>query len=502
MSLARHLIRGSTANLIDHAMKVGAVFYLTPLMVSTMQKEGYGVWLLAMNVLGYFLLLDLGVSFASIRQYAAALGAGDAAGRQAILEVSSRFFRWIGAAMVVLTAIFTPLMPWIAPSSLPAVEVMTPLAVCGVVTALRFFLRMPLVLLRAQVRYDLLALCSMGKTLTQLVLMTLALRGGYGLAGAAVAYATSDAVELLLQVYFARGREASSVKVIEPEQRKRTSRELFTYSRSILMVSLGESLRNLVNPVLVGRLGGVAQVPVYSVGMRLITILEDVINSLFGGQVLAVFSQLHGAGKAESLELQFRRVTALTACFSGWAVVGVVCFGRPFFQRWLGPGFEQSYELLLILAAPYAIKFMQYPAHSLLYAMNRQQWLMRIVFTGGMISIVLSVPLGIQFGLRGVVMGAAIETLLMYTLVMPWLVSRVVLTGAAAYLFRDVIWPALKGVSLPLLFMLWAFPRLEPDYFVLTCHVAGYVAVFLISLPWLVLDADMRQIVRRALWRG
>lgn len=502
MSLARHLIYGSTANLIDHAMKVGAVFYLTPLMVSTMHKEGYGVWLLAMNVLGYFLLLDLGVSFASIRQYAAALGAGDDAARQAILELSSRFFRWIGTTMVVLTAVFTPLMPWIAPSSLPSSEVMVPLAVCGAMTSLRFFFRMPLVLLRAQVRYDLLAFCSIGKTLTQLGLMTLALRSGHGLAGAAVAYATSDAVELLLQVYFARGKVSSCVKVIEPKQRKRTSRELFTYSRSILIMSVGESLRNLVNPALVGRLGGVAQVPVYSLGMRLITILEDVINSLFGGQVLAVFSQLHGAGKSEFLELQFRRVTALTACFSAWAVVGVVCFGRQFFQRWLGPGFEQSYELLLILAVPYALKFMQYPAHSLLYAMNRQQWLMRIVFTGGIISIMLSVPLGIQFGLRGVVMGAALETLLMYMLVMPWLISRVVSTGAAAYFFRDVLWPALKGVFLPLLFMLWAFPRLQPDYFVLTCHGAGYVLVFVISLPWLVLDPEMRQVVRRALRRG
>lgn len=502
MSLARHLIRGSTANLIDHATKIGAVFYLTPLMVRSLQTEGYGVWLLAMNVLGYFLLLDLGVSFASIRQYAAALGAGDAARQQAILDVSSKFFRWIGAVMVVLTAIFTPLMPWIAPSSLPSSEVMVPLAVCGAMTAFRFFFRMPLVQLRAQVRYDLLALCSIGKTLMQLVLMTIALTGGHGLAGAAVAYAASDGVELLLQILCARRRSTDPVEKLAAEDHKRVARDLFVYSRSILMVNVGESLRLLVNPVLVSRLAGVSQVPVYSVGMRLITILEDVINSLFGGQVLAAFSQLHGAGKAESLERQFRRVTALTASFSAWAMAGVVCFGRPFFQRWLGPDFGQSYELLLILALPYAFRFMQYPAHSLLYAINKQQWLMRIVLAGGLTSIVLSVPLGMAFGLRGVVMGAALETLLMYTVVMPWLVSRVSNLNAVAYLIRDVLLPAIKGAALPTLFMVWAMPRLQPDYFVLTCHGLGYVAVFLISLPWLVLDPEMRQVVRRALRRG
>jgi O-antigen/teichoic acid export membrane protein len=416
--------------------------------------------------------------------------------------VSSRYFRWIGAVMVVLTVVFTPLMPWIAPSSLAPGQVMVPLAVCGAMTAFRFFFRMPLVLLRAQVRYDLLALCSIGKTLSQLAFMTLALRGGHGLAGAAVAHAASDGVELLLQILCASRRPATQVEKLAPEDHKRVSRELFEYSRSILMVNMGESLRLLVNPILVGRLAGVSQVPVYSVGMRLITILEDVINSLFGGQVLAAFSQLHGAGKAESLELQFRRVTALTASFSAWAMAGVGCFGRAFFQRWLGPDFGQSYELMLILAVPYAFRFMQYPANSLLYAINQQQWLMRIVLAGGMTSIVLSVPLGMAFGLRGVVMGAALETLLMYTVVMPWLVSRVSSLNAVAYLFRDVLLPAVKGAALPMLFMVWALPRLEPDYFVLMCHGAGYVAVFLISLPWLVLDADMRQVVRRALRRG
>jgi hypothetical protein len=65
-----------------------------------------------------------------------------------------------------------------------------------------------------------------------------------------------------------------------------------------------------------------------------------------------------------------------------------------------------------------------------------------------------------------------------------------------------VLLPGVKGTALPMLFMVWALPRLEPDYFVLICHGAGYLVVFLISLPWLVFDAEMRQMVQRALRRG
>ena len=60
MRLGRNLILGSGAYLLDHFVKIAAVFYTTPLMRRHLTDDGYGSWLLAMNFISYFVLLPAG----------------------------------------------------------------------------------------------------------------------------------------------------------------------------------------------------------------------------------------------------------------------------------------------------------------------------------------------------------------------------------------------------------------------------------------------------------
>jgi O-antigen/teichoic acid export membrane protein len=501
MSMGRHLLRGSGVNLLDHLVKIAAVFYTTPLMLRCLTADGYGSWLLAMNVIGYFLLLDLGVSFASTRYFAMAVGSGDTRHQGVVLAVAQRFFRIIGLAILVCTAAALPLMPWLASANFSTWEVTAPLAICGSITALRFALRMPMILLRAHVRYDLLAWCAIGRSLAQVSMMTYALQAGYGLVGAAVVHGCGDCIELALQALCARRMPHPEVGDLPQDDVQKAKRELFSYSNSILLVNIGDSLRLQVNPLLISKMCSVSEVPIYSIGLRLITMLEDVVNALFGGQILAAFSQLHGAEKHDALRDQFRRVTRLTASFSAWAVGGVAFFGHAFFMRWMGADFGRAHDVMLILALPYALRFMQYPSHSLLYTLNKQQWLIWVNFIGGVVTVILALILGPIYGLNGVVLGTAIEMGIVYLFIMPLLVRKSAQMNPLVYLGSTVLWPGLRALALPALFAWWIRGWLTPDYSRLFLCGAGYALVFLISAPWLAMDADMRQSLWRAIRR-
>jgi O-antigen/teichoic acid export membrane protein len=492
MSLAKNLLRGSGANLIDHGVKMVAIFLITPLMRHSLTDEGYGSWLLAMNVIGYFLLLDAGVSFTTARHFAVAVGSNDNRKQGAIEHEARKILRCIGAGIFVCTVSAIPLMPWIASSRFSVWEVTAPLAICGTITAIRFAFRMPNILLRAHVRYDWLAYSSIIRTVAQTGVMAWMLNNGCGLVGAAFAHGCGELLELLLQTWFAQSLPRTAASQLSNEERHETRKSLFKYSNSVLIVNIGDTLRLQVNPLLISQMFGVAQVPVYSIGLRLITMLEDLINALFGGQVLSGFSQLHGAGKHKELVSKFRRVTRLTSCFSACAMVGMVFMGEPFFVRWMGADFGRAHEIMLILAVPYAFRFMQYPAHSLLYAVGMPYIHMWLTFIGGIATLTFSLLLAPIFGFHGIIVGTAIEMLVVYVFVMPWMINRISGVNPFLYMLADVIWPGTKALAAPLLFA-WLFHDwLQPNYDCLLIFALGYSATFAVTSPWIALDKSER----------
>ena len=65
MGLGKSLLRGSGMNMLDLVVKTLAVFFTTPVLIASLGKENYGVWLLVMAVVASFLMADPGPSFAA-----------------------------------------------------------------------------------------------------------------------------------------------------------------------------------------------------------------------------------------------------------------------------------------------------------------------------------------------------------------------------------------------------------------------------------------------------
>jgi O-antigen/teichoic acid export membrane protein len=168
-------------------------------------------------------------------------------------------------------------------------------------------------------------------------------------------------------------------------------------------------------------------------------------------------------------------------------------FGEVFFKRWMGEDFGHAHEVMLILVIPYGLRFMQYPAHSLLYTLDKQKWLVWANFIGGIVTVVFALLLGPRLGINGVVIGTAIEMSAFYLLVMPWLVQECTGIHPATYLFGTVLLPGMVSLALPSAFACWALTWLTPDYGQLILGGLGYSLVFLVMAPWLTLDAGMRR---------
>lgn len=496
MGLGKSLLRGSSMNMLDLIVKTLAVFFTTPALIESLGKEEYGSWLLIMAVVAYFLMADLGLTFAATRFLAIAVGKKDAARQAAIRQACLRYYRLAAAVVAGLMFVLLPLLPWLAGKDAVAWEMSTAFILAGGAVTARLFFRMPVILLRAHVRYDLQALASTLRTLAQSGALLAVLWHGGGLLQVAVIQACGELLELVLQALLAaRFRPAADVARADVDAGLHG--ELFRYSRSIVLGNLGDSVRLQLNPLMISKIQGVAALPAFSIGTRLITILEDAVNSLFGGQVLSAFGQIHGADDTQALRRQFLRMVHVTAGFSSAATVGMVLVSGAFLQRWVGPELQDARMVLMILAGAYAVHFSQYPAYNLMYTIGHTDWVVKVCLWGGGIGALLSLALGLKFGLFGVVAGTAAEMFVSRGLVTAWLVGRCTQVGMLEYLTRHLLWMAAKAAALPALAGFLLLPWLSPEYPRIFLFIAVYGLAVALTFPWTVLDREGRAM----LWR-
>ncbi|MFZ4764472.1 MAG: lipopolysaccharide biosynthesis protein [Roseimicrobium sp.] len=502
MSLGKRFLQGAGLSFLEHGVRTASLFITTPLVVHWLGTEAYGYWLVAMSAMGYFAVLDLGVSFATTRFMAVAVGARDAQQQAVLHRVATTHFQRMSWIIALGSFGLFLVLPYVFADQfhLGRLSMLAATVPVGLTMALRFRCRLPQLLLRAWVRYDLLAWAAIIRVCLQsTALMVLLPRGG-GLVTVGIIQALSDVLELLLQRWFSQRMPTQHHEaIVEGEASEKVKRDLIAFTRDITLGTLGDTIRFNAGPMVTGLVCGVGLVPIYSLGVRLITMLEDVVNALFGGGALSVFGQMHGAGESERMHQQFRRLLGITSGFCAASMGGLLFFGKDFMRRWMGEAFVPAFEVVQLLAVPYALFLMQYPTHSLLYTLGYQRPLMWVRCLGGAFAGVAGLFLGIAWGVRGVALGLALEMAICYTVVIPWLVHWATGVSAWRYLFGWVIWPGIKGLLFPAL-VGWALSgSIAPDYGLLLMGGLAYGVTILVSAPFCVLDGEGRALLRRAM---
>ena len=490
LSLFAKLIRGASVNVLEHGLKVLVMFVTTPLMISSLGKEDYGTWLLAIAIIAYFRLLDLGVSFAGSRFLGIALGTEDREEYRSLARTLFRLYFRIGLATLVLTSIAVWALPLFIVDSDMAATVRILVAGFGVATALRFFTRIFEVILKSHVRYDLIGISSILKTILQAGLVIGLLLSGHGVITLLVAHILVDVIDQMLLVFFARRVEAG-LRLQGPCGGEVGTGELLRYSATAMATSAGHSLRQGIDPFIITNVSGVAALPQYSVGIRFLSVFTDVVNAIFGGNFIAAFSQLRGRGDLGILNerfLQSIRYSTVVATLGG---CGLMMFGPAFIVRWVGSDFIVSGKVLWILTPMTVLSLCQYPVWSLFYSQNKQHWLAVFTMAAGILNLSLSFYLALRIGWMGVVWATCAEMALAFGVGTPLLVTRVCAISIQRY-FLQILIPGVKITAASAAYWLTARSLVLPAYDRLLLLGCGYLAFISLAIWFFVLTAYER----------
>lgn len=175
-----------------------------------------------------------------------------------------------------------------------------------------------------------------------------------------------------------------------------------------------------VDKFVLGRVAGTTAIAVYGVGAQLNTLyvqLSSSISNVFVPQVNRIVAESDDNKALTKLLTKVGRVQLLLLAL---VLTGLIFFGKAFIPIWAGPGYEDSYYVMLLLIIPVTVPLIQNIGIEIQRAKNKHQVRSVVYFFVAVINVLISIPLAKKYGPIGAALGTAITMIGGNVIFMNW----------------------------------------------------------------------------------
>jgi len=419
------------------------ILFLTPFIVGTLGHEKYGLWALILSIVSFYNLADFGTTSAMRRYYSQAIGRNDTGERVRIFSNVLAVFSVVAIIILGIAAILSLVAPyWFKLNPTLVHEFRIALLILGLSTAILFFLKPYGGVLAAYERYDIVNIVEVIGAILQAAGIFLVLKTGYGLIAMACVLLAVTTTKGLIEAYIAM-RRYDNVRFERSIVSFANSRHLLNYSAISFVVIICDYLRVQLDTILVGAFISVATVIYYAIASQFVlyyVLIARTISKTFVPRL----SRLEGGGNWSELRATVLNGTRLSATLVLFIAISIIVFAQKFLSLWLGPGFNISYYILLLLIPANAITLIQSILVSLLYATSNHGFYAKLYVIETLVKLAISLALIPLFGIYGLAAGTLISVLLVKSYLQPAKAC-----GIAGITLRQLIQ---DGLSRPLQF--------------------------------------------------
>jgi O-antigen/teichoic acid export membrane protein len=481
-SVGRKLLSGSVLRVVSLAGAAVSSFFLMPFIVHHLGDRIYGFWSFTAAFVGYYNLLDFGLSSAVSQYICIAIGRKDTKECRVVFHTALRLQSVVGCVALLATGLSAAATPLFCHSPADIHLFRTVIIILGINTALGFPARVYWAVLESQLRFDIQAsLANLGLVLRTGLIVWAILEGG-GLLSLAWVTLFATLPVTALQVWFAR-REAPWARIESRSIESKVAKSFFSYSLYTFIAYLADIVRFQLDTVVISALIGLAAVTHYKVaGVLAQYYLQIIVVSV--GMLLPILSRLHGAGDRSGIESVFFFGTKLSCCISVFICIALIAWGKPFIARWMGARYEDGYLPLVLLSLAILLDVCQKSSADLLYATFNHRFYAWINCGEAILNLAFSLALARPFGIAGVAMGTLIGAFLVRIAFQPWWVCKVSGLHYADYMkfLGGTLLRCACVASAAVVVVAWG---LRPNYFWLVASAVTATAAYAAG-SWLV----------------
>lgn len=434
------LILNSMSNSVTLGLNIVIGLFLTPFIIKSLGKGGYGIWTLVWSIVGYYGFLNFGITTAVERFIARNIGKNDKKTLIATVNSALLIFGITGILSIVISFAFAhTFASFLNIETILLAEFTFVIKVLGIVTGFTFVGAVATSFIRAHEKFVTLNMANVSTEIVRVVLTLVALNYDYGLKGLALATFVSTGIRVVL--HFGICFYSFTDFRIKLNQISFTIiKQLGVFGIFLWITFMSNILRNQVDSVVIAKFLNVESVGVYAVAALMIRYLN-----LFSKSIASVFmprlSRLAG-------EDDYGEFTSSVFAFSnsiGVATfgVGILLFilGPDFISFWVGEGFEDAKIVLLILLIGQLIDSSTSVSFGAMVAVNKHKFYAYSAIAEGFANLFLSIFLVKKIGIYGVALGTIIPLVITKLIVQAFYCSKTIKISALKFLYVSIFKP-------------------------------------------------------------
>ncbi len=410
-SVARSMKWNVGASWFVHAASLVIGFFLMPYVIHKLGDGQYGVWVFINCLASYAGLLYLGFG-QTISCYVAKYSA--AQDWKKLNEVSSLvFYVYAAGGAIALTGacIIAALVPYFSIWKTHSVlEIRLVILMLGLNVATGLVGSVFGGVLMGLRRFDLERGVSFTVDVTRLILIVVFLQREWGLIVIATIYWVITLIENLGYVLLAY-RQLPQLEIRRSHLNWDVFRECCSFSGFAFLSSVAQQLIYATDTVVIGVVLGESAITSYFIALRLCQFLRQPIEKI-SDICMSTAGALQSQVQAAKLRDLLCKALGVTFLLSTGIFIGASYFGKALIETWMGPGYEQTPNLLIILMIGQVVALPVGVLRAILFGLGQARLPALVYLAEAVVNLVLSLILAQYMGVHGVAWGTSIPIVL------------------------------------------------------------------------------------------
>ena len=418
-SIVRNTLVANLATLFS----IATGFFLTPILLRALGTDTFGVWSLALGIIGPLVIVQLGLNTAIPQQVAAKLALGDRRGLEKIFSTAFAAYLVCAAFTLLATGAIIAVAPHFF--KVPAAQMATvrwTLLILGVNQALIFGVALRDALVFGSGRMFVISSINMAVNVCiTLGFIAMAL-AGRGTVGMALVMLGATIINIGLYQFLLRD-EFSGMQPRRRDFDRQTLKRLLRIGRDQFAISLSGMASSGANSLIIGALLTPNALALYALSVRLTNFVEQ-LSTKFSSVSLPVYAQAYTAGdKAQMRRIFTESITVALGIVVPFFLVSLV-LGQRLMLAWVGPHHEAAATLWALGMAMFISRLPGQIAITILNSAEKTGLIIKVFLAASLVDVTLSYLLTRQMGAGGVYVGSMIVGAAIDFVWLPWFVCR------------------------------------------------------------------------------
>ena len=227
---------------------------------------------------------------------------------------------------------------------------------------------------------------------------------------------------------------------------------IFGYSFFIFLGTIVDKVNWSVDQFILGVYCGATSVSIYSVSSQLNTLFLNLSTAISSVLLPKMSKMIAKKASNEDLTKEFIKVGRIQYYIIFFMMSCLIIFGKEFIYLWVGPEYNESYYIALILIVPLCFPLIQNLGLSILQAMNKYKFKSISSVIMSIVNILVSIILTKRYGAIGAAIGTALSLIICNIIIMNIYYYKVIKINVINF-WKDILKLTIKFI-IPVFFIL------------------------------------------------